>query len=190
MLMFVPIGYIVHFVTRNITAIFFMPFLAIIPLVRLLGFTNEELAESVGEVVFIEKQLIIAIVALANGQIRVVQASMLGSVLSNILLVLGSCFLVGELAILKEDKLEQKFSSNAAQASSSFRMENHLENRMVFNNNYVEFSSLIYHKSIAEGGFGKIYLYSWKDRLSYVILKHYKREESFDKTISKDYIRE
>ena len=40
-------------------------------------------------------QLIIAIVALRQGQLRVIQASLLGSVLSNLLLVLGMCFFVG-----------------------------------------------------------------------------------------------
>ena len=36
-----------------------------------------------------------SIVALKNGEIRIVQSSMLGSILSNILLVLGCCFLAG-----------------------------------------------------------------------------------------------
>ncbi|RIB27944.1 Ca2+/H+ antiporter [Gigaspora rosea] len=126
-LVFVPIGYIVKFVTTNDTLIFFINFAAIIPLARLLGFATEELAESVGETLGgllnatfgNAVELIIAIVALANGRIRVVQASMLGSVLSNILLVLGSCFLAGGIAALRNNKLEQTFSSTAAQASSS-----------------------------------------------------------------------
>ncbi|CAG8513932.1 34089_t:CDS:2, partial [Racocetra persica] len=46
-------------------------------------------------------------------------ASVLGSVLSNILVVLGSCFLFGGITILKEGRLEQNFDSTAAQASSS-----------------------------------------------------------------------
>lgn len=37
----------------------------------------------------------VSIVALRNGEIRIVQSSMLGSILSNILLVLGCCFLAG-----------------------------------------------------------------------------------------------
>ncbi|CAG8637890.1 11870_t:CDS:2, partial [Racocetra persica] len=47
-------------------------------------------------------ELIISIIALTKGQIHVVQASVLGSVLSNILVVLGSCFLFGDITILKE----------------------------------------------------------------------------------------
>ena len=64
-------------------------------------------------------ELIISIIALTKGQIRIVQASVLGSVLSNILVVLGSCFLFGGITILKEGCLEQNFNSTAAQASSS-----------------------------------------------------------------------
>ncbi|RIB30387.1 hypothetical protein C2G38_1948857, partial [Gigaspora rosea] len=64
-------------------------------------------------------ELIISIIALTKGQIRLVQASVLGSVLSNILVVLGSCFLFGGITILKEGRLEQNFDSTAAQASSS-----------------------------------------------------------------------
>lgn len=37
----------------------------------------------------------VSIVALKDGEIRIVQSSMLGSILSNILLVLGCCFLAG-----------------------------------------------------------------------------------------------
>jgi Ca2+:H+ antiporter len=56
----------------------------------------------------------VSIIALKDGQIRVVQASMLGSILSNILLVLGCCFLVGGLRYP-----EQKFNSTVASTMSS-----------------------------------------------------------------------
>lgn len=52
--------------------------------------------------------------ALKDHQIRVVQASMLGSILSNILLVLGCCFLVGGLRYH-----EQSFNSTVASTMSS-----------------------------------------------------------------------
>lgn len=55
-----------------------------------------------------------SIIALKDGQIRVVQASMLGSILSNILLVLGCCFLVGGLRYP-----EQGFNSTVASTMSS-----------------------------------------------------------------------
>lgn len=40
-------------------------------------------------------ELIVAIIALAKCEIRVVQSSLLGSILSNLLLVLGMCFFFG-----------------------------------------------------------------------------------------------
>lgn len=49
-----------------------------------------------------------------QNQVRVVQASMLGSILSNILLVLGCCFLVGGLRYS-----EQSFNSTVASTMSS-----------------------------------------------------------------------
>ncbi|CAG8490486.1 17631_t:CDS:2 [Racocetra persica] len=64
-------------------------------------------------------ELIISIIALTKGQICVVQDSVLGSVLSNILVVLGLCFLFGGITIFKEGRLKQNFDSTVAQASSS-----------------------------------------------------------------------
>lgn len=53
-------------------------------------------------------------VALKNGEIRIVQSSMLGSILSNILLVLGCCFLAGGIK-----NHEQTFNSTVASTMSS-----------------------------------------------------------------------
>lgn len=53
-------------------------------------------------------------VALKNGEIRIVQSSMLGSILSNILLVLGCCFLAGGI---KHN--QQFFNSTVASTMSS-----------------------------------------------------------------------
>ncbi len=54
------------------------------------------------------------IIALKEGLLRVVQASLLGSVLSNLLLVLGLCFLMGGLKFK-----EQFFNQAAAMTSGS-----------------------------------------------------------------------
>jgi Ca2+:H+ antiporter len=54
---------------------------------------------------------------LKENQIRVVQASMLGSILSNILLVLGCCFFIGGLRFS-----EQTFNSTGASTMSSMMM--------------------------------------------------------------------
>lgn len=56
----------------------------------------------------------VSVVALKNGQIRIVQSSMLGSILSNILLVLGCCFLAGGLK-----HREQHFNTTVASTMSS-----------------------------------------------------------------------
>lgn len=59
--------------------------------------------------------------ALRDGQIPIVQSSMLGSILSNLLLVMGMCFLFGGLVHRGESGAgsEQKFSSAVAQATCS-----------------------------------------------------------------------
>ncbi|KAI7884294.1 calcium/proton exchanger [Lichtheimia hyalospora FSU 10163] len=96
--------------------------MAIMPLAKLLGFATEELAmmsgptigallnATFGNVV----ELILGVIALKDGLIRVVQASVMGSILSNILLVLGFCFLLGGAG-----RVDQQFSMTAAQTSSS-----------------------------------------------------------------------
>jgi Ca2+:H+ antiporter len=63
----------------------------------------------------------VSIVALKDGQIEVVQSSMLGSILSNLLLVMGMCFLFGGLVHrgTSGNGSEQEFSSAVAQATCS-----------------------------------------------------------------------
>jgi Ca2+:H+ antiporter len=56
-------------------------------------------------------EMIIAVYALKNGMIRVVQQSLLGSILSNMLLVLGCSFFAG--GIVHYDKKEQIFNKVA-----------------------------------------------------------------------------
>jgi len=59
---------------------------------------------------------------LRNGEIRIVQSSMLGSILSNILLVLGCCFLAGGIRNSRTGLaagIEQGFNSTVASTMSS-----------------------------------------------------------------------
>ncbi|KAG8896449.1 hypothetical protein FRB99_008884, partial [Tulasnella sp. 403] len=96
----------------------------IVPLAALLGFATEELALRVGQTLgglinatfgnAVEVILIIAILALAKGELRIVQASMLGSILSNCLLVLGMCFFAGGIRFH-----EQGYGVRAAQLNIS-----------------------------------------------------------------------
>lgn len=96
LLIFVPLGIVAEFVHFPKLAIFILNFLAIIPLAKLLGFATEELAFRVGETLGAllnatfgnAVELILSVIALTKGLIRVVQASILGSILSNLLLVL------------------------------------------------------------------------------------------------------
>ncbi|RUP49281.1 calcium/proton exchanger, partial [Jimgerdemannia flammicorona] len=121
LVVFIPLGIISHFLW-NPTATFILNFLAIIPLAKLLGFATEDLAIRVGETLGgllnatfgNAVELIISVIALTKNLVRVVQASMLGSILSNLLLVLGFCFFCGGLKYK-----EQEFNITAAQTSAS-----------------------------------------------------------------------
>ncbi|CAE6432940.1 unnamed protein product [Rhizoctonia solani] len=122
LLVFVPVSWACHFTHQSPTIIFIFSFLAIIPLAALLGFATEELALRVGQTLGgllnatfgNAVELIIAILALVKGELRVVQASMLGSILSNCLLVLGMCFFAGGIRFH-----EQGYGVRAAQLNIS-----------------------------------------------------------------------
>jgi Ca2+:H+ antiporter len=64
----------------------------------------------------------VSIVALIKGEIRIVQSSMLGSILSNVLLVLGCCFIAGGIHNTRTGTalgIEQVFNSTVASTMSS-----------------------------------------------------------------------
>jgi len=100
------------------TVIFVCSFFAIVPLAALLGFATEELALRVGDAfggllnaTFGNAvELIIAILALIKGELNVVRSAMLGSILSNCLLVMGGSFFAGGIRFH-----EQGYSIRAAQ---------------------------------------------------------------------------
>ncbi|KAF9048710.1 Sodium/calcium exchanger protein-domain-containing protein [Panaeolus papilionaceus] len=104
------------------TVVFVVSFLAIIPLANLLAFSTEELGLRVGQTLAglmnatlgNAVELIVAIIALVKCELRVVQASLVGSILSNLLLVLGMCFFAGGLKYS-----EQGFGLSATQLNSS-----------------------------------------------------------------------
>ena len=113
LLIFVPIGIafgIIHKVQGDRspispTVIFAINAIAIIPLASLLSFATESVATKLGDTIGAlmnvtfgnAVELIIFIIALVAKEIRVVQASLLGSILANLLLILGMCFLFGGL---------------------------------------------------------------------------------------------
>jgi Ca2+:H+ antiporter len=122
-LVFIPISlYMEHFHSQAHLWIFFSSCVAIIPLAGLLGEATEHIAERVGEGIGgllnatfgNAAELIIAIVALRAGYTDVVKASLTGSIIGNILLVLGGAFLAGGVY----HKIQQ-FNSMAAATQSA-----------------------------------------------------------------------
>ncbi|KAI5362096.1 Putative calcium/proton exchanger, sodium/calcium exchanger membrane region [Septoria linicola] len=122
LLIAVPAGIIVGAMGLNPTAVFVINFFAIVPLAGLLSFATEELSVKLGQTLGglmnatfgNAVELIVSIVALRKGEIRIVQASMLGSILSNILLVLGCCFIASGVR-----RRESRFNETVASTMSS-----------------------------------------------------------------------
>ncbi|RFU78489.1 vacuolar calcium ion transporter [Trichoderma arundinaceum] len=114
LLVFVPVGYVAYIVDINSTLIFIFNALAIVPLSSLLTDVTEKIASDAGDTVGAILNIslgnlveLILFVALKNDQIRVVQASILGSILVNLLLILGSALLTTKLP-------DQEFLHDAA----------------------------------------------------------------------------
>ncbi|KAJ2412284.1 hypothetical protein GGI10_003771, partial [Coemansia sp. RSA 2530] len=122
LLVFVPLGYLAHYLRWPVVAVFVLNYLAIIPLSALMGFATEEvcirLGPTWGGVVNAAfgnaVELIVAVIALIEEEYRIVQAGLIGSVLSNTLLVLGWAFLAGGLR-----HRVQYFHAEAAQCAGA-----------------------------------------------------------------------
>ncbi|TQS33888.1 hypothetical protein Golomagni_05753 [Golovinomyces magnicellulatus] len=129
LLVMVPVGIAAGMLGWSSTAVFTINFFAIIPLAAVLSFATEEISVKLGETLGgllnatfgNAVELIVSIVALKDGQIEVVQSSMLGSILSNLLLVMGMCFLFGGLRHRGQNGAgtEQSFSAAIAQTACS-----------------------------------------------------------------------
>src|SRR4051795_8394278 len=119
---FIPIAVVLDVAGVSATAIFLTSALGVIPTAALMGRATEELATRSGpgiggllNVTFGNApELIIALFALGAGLHEVVKASMIGSILGNILLVMGASALVGGL---RRDR--QRFDRTAASAQSA-----------------------------------------------------------------------
>src|SRR5215204_3701472 len=102
---FIPIAIVLDIAHASPTAIFFAAALGIIPTAALMGIATEELAARSGpgiggllNVTFGNApELIIALFALGAGLHEVVKASIIGSILGNVLLVMGAAMFVGGL---------------------------------------------------------------------------------------------
>ena len=105
LLIFVPIAIILELARADPTAIFITCALGIVPLAGILGEATDALAHRAGQRVGAllnatfgnAAELIITIAALRVGLIEVVKASITGSIIGNVLLVLGLSLLVGGL---------------------------------------------------------------------------------------------
>nr|OQO06858.1 hypothetical protein B0A51_17977 [Rachicladosporium sp. CCFEE 5018] len=122
LLIAVPVGIALEYAHVNKIAVFVVNFIAIIPLAAMLSYATEELAMYVGETLGgllnasfgNAVELIVSIIALAQGKILIVQTSLIGSMLSNLLLVMGMCFFFGGLK-----RREQFFNITVAQTAAS-----------------------------------------------------------------------
>ncbi|OAX39380.1 calcium/proton exchanger [Rhizopogon vinicolor AM-OR11-026] len=105
LLLFIPLSFVSHFLNWDAGLRFLFSFIAIVPLAKLLGEATEQMSVKLGDTMSgllnasfgNAVEIIVGIAALLKGELRIVQTSMLGSILSNILLVLGCSFFAGGL---------------------------------------------------------------------------------------------
>mmetsp|Transcript_22999 Transcript_22999/g.48500 ORF Transcript_22999/g.48500 Transcript_22999/m.48500 type:complete len:526 (-) Transcript_22999:53-1630(-) len=117
---FIPLAYWSHAHGWSDGSVFILNFLAMVPLASMLGVFTEELAAHTNDVIGgllnatfgNAVELVVAIQALLASDYRVVQASLIGSIFSNLLLVLGMCFFCGGII-----HSEQEFIAQGAVAS-------------------------------------------------------------------------
>ncbi|MEO3706426.1 calcium/proton exchanger [Trichormus azollae] len=122
LLVFIPISLAAHFLEWGELIVFITAGLAILPLAAWMGAATEEIAVVVGPSLggFLNAtfgnatELIIALVALNAGLIDVVKASITGSIIGNLLLVMGLSMLLGGLRYK-----EQTFQSVVARVNAS-----------------------------------------------------------------------
>ena len=123
---FIPVAIVLELLHTGATPIFVAAALGVIPTAALMGRSTEELAARSGpgiggllNVTFGNfPELVIALFALREGLQEVVKASIVGSILGNILLVMGAAMLVGGLSGGRTHGV-QKFGQTAASAQST-----------------------------------------------------------------------
>jgi Ca2+:H+ antiporter len=122
LLVLVPISFVCEFAVRQPIVVFVTSALAIIPLAAVLGRATEQLAihsgpriggllnATFGNIT----ELIISVLLIAAGEFTVVKASLIGSILGNLFLVMGASVLAGGLRYP-----EQSFSIRSAGVHAS-----------------------------------------------------------------------
>ncbi|NER46957.1 MAG: calcium/proton exchanger [Symploca sp. SIO1A3] len=122
LLLFVPISIAAHFLGWGSTVVFITSALAIVPLAAFMGTATEEIAVVLGpnlggllNATFGNAtELIIALIALNAGLVNVVKATITGSIIGNLLLVMGLSMLLGGLRYK-----EQEFQPVLARVNAS-----------------------------------------------------------------------
>ncbi|MEQ9667000.1 calcium/proton exchanger [Coleofasciculus sp. G2-EDA-02] len=111
LLIFVPISIAAHFLEWGSAIVFITSCLAIIPLAAWMGKATEEIAVVAGPTLGgllnatfgNATELIIALIALNAGLVNVVKATITGSIIGNLLLVMGLSMLLGGLRFKEQD---------------------------------------------------------------------------------------
>jgi Ca2+:H+ antiporter len=122
LLLFVPLAVVAELLGWNPLLIFAFSCIALIPLAGLLGEATEELAIHTGPKIGgllnatlgNAAELIITVVALSAGKLDLVKASITGSILGNLLLILGASLLLGGIK-----NGVQRFDRNLASISAT-----------------------------------------------------------------------
>jgi len=117
LLVFAPLSWVVQWMAPETPWPFTLGAISIIPLAGLIGHATEELAEYSGPTLggFLNAtfgnaaEIIIGLVALKEGHVALVQASITGSIIGNLLLVFGGATLVGGFG-----RVSQQFNRTAA----------------------------------------------------------------------------
>ncbi|CAN1298454.1 Vacuolar cation/proton exchanger 5 [Linum perenne] len=120
LLPFGPLAIFVNYYFGNPGWVFFLSLFGIAPLAERLGYATEQIACYLGPTVGgllnatfgNATEMIVSVFALKSGMIRVIQQSLLGSILSNLLMVLGSAFFIG--GVVHYDQNVQVFNKEAA----------------------------------------------------------------------------
>jgi Ca2+:H+ antiporter len=122
LLVFIPLSFLSDKLEWDVALRFSFSFIAIIPLAKLLGEATDQLSLKLGQTLGgllnasfgNAVEIIVGVAALLKDELRVVQTSLLGSILSNILLVLGCSFVAGGIKFP-----ESNFQVTAAQNAAS-----------------------------------------------------------------------
>ena len=122
MLLFTPISLYLGFFTQYDVLTFITAILAIVPLAAIIGFATKDIvlqsSPTIGGLLNATFgnaiELIIAILALSQGLVEIVRASIIGSILGNLLLLIGLSIFFGGLKYK-----EQRFNKMSAGVSST-----------------------------------------------------------------------